>query len=87
MKCALIVIASVGILAVTVVMESANAQITRPYRAPPQPGSQGAGLSGVVTVRGAPTLFQPWPSRRPFQPAATRGGTVGNNQFWQWKWP
>jgi hypothetical protein len=49
MKRALIVIASVGILAVTVAMESANAQVTRPYKPPPyaEPGSQGA------TVRGA----------------------------------
>jgi hypothetical protein len=45
MKRALIVIASVGILAVTVAMESANAQVNRPYKAPPpyaESGSQGA---------------------------------------------
>ena len=50
MKRALIVIASVGILAVTVAMESANAQVTRPYRAPTpyaEPGSQGAGWNGL----------------------------------------
>jgi hypothetical protein len=46
MKRALIVIASVGILAVTVAMESANAQVTRPYKAPPQAASQGAGGIG-----------------------------------------
>jgi len=49
MKRALIVIASVGILAVTVAMEGANAQVTRPHRAPPphaEPGSQGAGWNG-----------------------------------------
>src|SRR5262245_46969672 len=46
MKRALMVIASVGILAVTVAMESANAQVTRPYRAPPQSGSQGPGWNG-----------------------------------------
>jgi hypothetical protein len=50
MKRALIVIASVGILSVTVAMESANAQVTKPYRAPPQAesGSQGAGGNGLV---------------------------------------
>jgi hypothetical protein len=45
MKRALIVIASVSILAATVAMESANAQVTRPYKAPPpyaEQGSQGA---------------------------------------------
>ena len=50
MKRALIVIASVGIFAVTVAMESANAQVTRPYRAPPryaEPGPQGAGWNGL----------------------------------------
>ena len=50
MKRVLTAIASVGILAVTVAMESANAQVTRPYRAPPryaEPGSQGAGWVGL----------------------------------------
>ena len=50
MKRALTGIASVGILAVTVAMESANAQVTRPYRAPTpyaEPGSQGAGWNGL----------------------------------------
>jgi hypothetical protein len=78
MKRALIVIASVGILAVTVAVESANAQVTRPYRAPPPY----AGPANTPQSRGGDHFGAP-----PFDsPAATGGGSLGNNQFWKWKW-
>jgi hypothetical protein len=88
MKRALIVIASVGILAVTVAMESANAQVTRPSRAPPpyaEPGSQGAGWNGLGQGHGwnglgAPRTKNTAPSSNPDSPA-TGGGSFGNKQF------
>ena len=81
MKRALIVIASVGILAVTVAMESANAQVTRPpYRAPPPPQSRSGDHLG------APLFSNTAPFSKPDSPAATGGGSLGNNQFWKWKW-
>ena len=86
MKRALIVIASVGILAVTVAMESANAQVTRPYRAPPQPGSQGAGWNGLREGHGWNGLGVPRTLTTPDSSAATGWGILGNNQFWKWKW-
>jgi hypothetical protein len=94
MKRALIVIASAGILAVTVAMESANAQVTRPYvtrpyRVPPpyaEPGSQGAGSNGLGQGHGwngldAPRTTNTAPSSNPDSPAATAGGSFGNKQF------
>jgi hypothetical protein len=77
MKRALIVIASVGILAVTVAMESANAQVTRP-RAPPQAGSQGAGWNGLGEGHGwnglgTPRTLNTAPSFKPDSPAAMGG--------------
>ena len=50
MKRALIVIASVGILAVTVAMEGANAQVTRPYRetAPVHSSERASSIGGTV---------------------------------------
>ena len=107
-KRVLIVIASVGILAVTVAMESANAQVTRPYRGPPQPASQGAGLNGLREPeflrslnglregqglngfregQGLNGLGAPRTLAIPDSPAATGAGSLGNNQFWNWKWP
>jgi hypothetical protein len=99
MKRALIVIASVGILAVTVAMESANAQVTRPYTATPQPGSQGAGWNGLNGLRhgwnglnglreghGWNGLNAPRTLTTPDGQAATGWGSIGNNQFWKWKW-
>jgi hypothetical protein len=72
MKRALIVIASVGILAVTVAMESASAQVTRPSNAPPPYAgiAQNHGWDGL----GAPRTMNSAPSF-----------PAGNNQFWNWK--
>jgi len=88
MKRALIVIASVGILAVPVAMESANAQVNKPYSAflgaylwyPPQ--SHGLFRRGVP--RTAP--FSNSAPFNPHSPAATGGGSIGYNQFWIRKW-
>jgi hypothetical protein len=96
MKRALIVIASVGILAVTVAMESANAQVTRPlYRPSPAYPSlpytfQNRGLDRLGAPRTAPfsnpDLRAPRTAPLPDSPAATGGGSLGYNQFWKWKW-
>lgn len=86
MKRALIVIASVGILAVTVAMESANAQVTRPYRALPQPGSQGAGWNGLREGHGWNGLGALRTLTTPDSPPATGWASLGNIQFWKWKW-
>jgi hypothetical protein len=97
MKRALIVIASVGILAVTVAMESANAQVTRPlYRPPPASPSlppytfQSPGWGRLGAPRNAPfsypDLGAPRTAPLPDSPAATGGGSLGYNQFWKWKW-
>jgi hypothetical protein len=76
MKRALIVIASVGILAVTVAMEGANAQVTRPHRAPPphaEPGSQGAGWNGPgQTTYEGKVIYD---SSKPAPNVAPGGGT------------
>ena len=85
MKRALIVIASVGILAVTVAMESANAQVTRPYKAPPQPASQGAGWNGLREGHGWNGLGVPRTLTTPDSSAATGWGSL-YNQFLKWKW-
>jgi hypothetical protein len=101
MKRALIVIASVGILAVTLAVESANAQVNKTYSAlgaypwpayPPQ--SHGWDRFGAPRTdpfyRYNPNLGAP--RTDPFyrynldSPAATGGGSLGYNQFWKWKW-
>jgi hypothetical protein len=93
MKRALIVIASVGILAGTVAMESANAQITIPAsRPPPSPpyGFQSRGWDRLGAPSAAPfsnpNLRAPRTAPLPDSPAATGGGSLGYNQFWKWKW-
>jgi hypothetical protein len=97
MKRALIVIASVGILAVTVAMESANAQYTRPYRHPPASTSppytpQSRGWDPRTAPSFSYTFSYTAPSSNtarfsnPDSPTATGGGSIGYNQFWKWKW-
>jgi hypothetical protein len=94
MKRALIVIASVGILAVTVAMESANAQLTRQYRHPSASASppyafRSPGwdrLGAPRTPFSNPHLPAPRTAPLPDSPAATGGGSLGYNQFWKWKW-
>jgi len=98
MKRALIVIASVGILAVPVAVESANAQVNKPpgaffgafpgpaYGAYPWPAYPPQSL-GLVR-RGVPRT-NPFSNTAPFfnpnSPAVTGGGSLGYNQnLWKW---
>jgi hypothetical protein len=88
MKRALIVIASVGILAVTVAMESANAQVTRPYRAPPPYAGpaytpQSRGRDRPDAPRTAP-FSNTVPFSNPDSPAT--GGSLGYNQYYNQFW-
>jgi hypothetical protein len=84
MRCALIGIAGGGVLAMTVGVESANAQANSPYSSPRTyaspaytPQSRGSVRRGVR--RTAP-LFS-----NPDSPAATGGGSLGYNQnLWNW---
>ena len=87
MKRALIVIASGGILAVTVAMESANAQVTRPYMAA-KVGSQVAHYwiedRGWNTLN-APRTLNTAPHFNPESPATAGWGSLGN-WFSKWQW-
>jgi hypothetical protein len=94
MKRALIAMASVGILAVTVVVESGNAQVVQ--KAPPGPAYPPQSPWPAYNY----TLQSPWPAytpqsrvgvplgaRRfpyPDSPAATGGGSLGYNQLRRW---
>jgi hypothetical protein len=78
MKCALIGIAGGGVLAMTVGVESANAQAYSPYTPPRTytspaytPQSRGSVRRGVPRTA---------PLSNPNSPAATGGGSLGYNQ-------
>jgi hypothetical protein len=84
MKRALIAFVSVGILAVTIGVQSANAQAYSPYGArrtyaapPDSPQSRGS------VRRGAPRGTAPFTNSD--SPQATGGGSLGYNQnLWNW---
>jgi hypothetical protein len=78
MKRALIVILSVGILAVTIGVETANAQAYSPYSRPRTYRSPAYMPQNPASVsRGVPRTA---PFSNPDSPAATGGGNLGYNQ-------
>ena len=86
MKRALIGIASVGILAVTIEVETANAQSYRRYGPVRAYTSQAYTPQSGGSVRrgGVPGNTSAF-SNNPDSPAATGGGSLGYNQnLWNW---
>ncbi len=83
MKRALIGIASVGVLAVTVGVERANAQAYSPYSPPRTYTSPAYAPQSRGSVRrGVPRTA---PLSNPDSPEATGGGSLGYNQnLWNW---
>jgi hypothetical protein len=83
MKRALIGIASVGVLAVTVGVESANAQAYSPY------SPRRSYASPAYTPQSRGSVRRGVPRNAPFSnsdsPQATGGGSLGYNQnLWNW---
>jgi hypothetical protein len=84
MKGALIAIASVGVFAVTVGVDSANAQTYSPYSAPRSYTSRAYTPQSRGSVRRSVPRTAPLFSN-PDSPAATGGGSLGYNQnLWNW---
>jgi hypothetical protein len=84
MKSSLIAIVSVGVFAMTVGVESVNAQAYSPYSAPRSYTSRAYTPQSRGSVRRSVPRTAPLFSN-PDSPAATGGGNLGYNQnLWNW---